>query len=49
MEMALFVDQELWEKFSSKHGYEADNKLRDYLINMMNNVSLGLARSSLRN
>lgn len=40
VELAVFVDENLWRHFSSKHGGMADRKLQDYTLTLLNNIQI---------
>ncbi|KAM3728251.1 putative disintegrin and metalloproteinase with thrombospondin motif adt-2 [Dirofilaria immitis] len=40
VELAIFVDEMLWKLFSSKYGIDANSKLQDYALTMLNNIQI---------
>ena len=42
VELAIFVDEKLWDKFHRTKGADADQSLRNYVTTVLNNVSSAL-------
>ncbi|PAV62373.1 hypothetical protein WR25_23881 [Diploscapter pachys] len=40
VELAVFVDEELWRHFNSKYGGYATQKLQDYMLTLLNNIQI---------
>ncbi|GMT32401.1 hypothetical protein PFISCL1PPCAC_23698 [Pristionchus fissidentatus] len=40
VELAVFVDEQLWRHFSSKYGGAASSKLEDYTLTLLNNIQI---------
>ncbi|CAD6189170.1 unnamed protein product [Caenorhabditis auriculariae] len=40
VELAVFVDENLWRHFSSKYGGYAERKLQDYTMTLLNNIQI---------
>lgn len=38
VELAVFVDNELWRKYQTDHGAYADSQLQDFVMAILNNV-----------
>lgn len=45
VELAVFVDQEMWKKFKKQYGTEkAERELENYVLAILNNVMVNSAR-----
>ncbi|VDP14679.1 unnamed protein product [Onchocerca flexuosa] len=40
VELAIFIDELLWKLFNSKYGIDANSKLQDYALTMLNNIQI---------